>query len=586
MAGEAQARRGRGDRGAGLTVAMRLRTVTVAGFNGSKASFRVRPLAIEELHPVLLTARQEGWIGNAEIIDLVLRAGLDHDSLAFERADDDIFLRRNVAKEIWLLTLRSISSQARRIAAIAGVAVKIWPMRRYTFADLATPSMLFLIADDASRYDVEAIAKLYLDKSVESTSIDRETLFHEHFEWLLATLLKTYGAGDVFDRLPSSFLPTAAHRFYAAMKLTATLDWWQYRLAIDSFNFAVRALAWRSNQLGGVAVEQEDVKLDAGLAMFLDLVGPERSVPIQLVGQLFVDAVGDRLDAFAPSHRKLLRAEAREADQRIRDAWRVAPAASEEERKHVAAEEIFGFELAIRRSQKLLDEVCFVYAEQFSEFAKERLQDSVARAVAAIRAIPTDTYVLVEGPSDVTYLEKTLEQGNAQSGRIRCIDCGGDSKVLARARSLLQEQPGASIITVFDSDAADLHREAELLFRERSLCRSFCYAAGAVEEQIPPELHLLAVRTEYGLDVSDAIDHGKPLLPQIKKHLWQSKKVAFDKVPHANAVAKHMTAEAPRSETLSEIASTAVDFARQKQKTRAASAPALDRLLEQARLTT
>lgn len=564
------------------------RRVHVKGFAGKTRPFSIRSLTFAELNAALVAARQGGWIGNRDVLDIVVRAGLDGDRRQLQRADADVFVYRNLAREIWFATLQRVAEDARTLSRSAGVDIKIRRPRRYDFADLATPAMLFLIANEAETRDVAKIAKAYLAHAVEVTvrgqrlkGRKRDAMVQKHLDWLISTLFKTYGAGTVFDRLPTSYLPTPAHRFYAVMELTATLDWWQYRLAIDSFNYAVRALTWRANQAGGVDVPLDDVRLDVGVAMFLESVGPERHIPLPVVPQLFADSLENRISRFSPTHRNLLRLEAQEAIRRIREAWDRDPDMDEEQKKELAGGSIIEFANVVSRYPKLIERACFVYSKQFSTFAQERMTRTVTKVLEAAKLRPAAVYVLVEGPSDTIYVRAAIRAAEGDAQQIRVTACGGGSQVLARARSVAQDQRGASLVTVFDADAAKFHREAETLFKDRPLSRSFLFARGEVEDQFPPSAHVTVLQGRTGAVAKvEDFDPARPIVPQLKKWLWENEKTEFDKVAHAEELVAVLTDVAAYPEPIRHIAEAAIKFAAAARRHQSPPIQVLDRLMK------
>jgi hypothetical protein len=182
------------------------------------------------------------------------------------------------------------------------------------------------------------------------------------------------------------------------------------------------------------------------------------------------------------------------------------------------------------------------------------------------------------------YLQHLIKERNDRGYRIQITSCGGSQQVLARARALVDDQPGASIVTVFDADAAKLHREAQTLFRKHEFCRSFSYETGEIEDQVPIALHVAVLQACHGLlgtSISD-FDLRKQIVPQIKRILWESKMTEFDKLSHANNIVANLNAGDHDLDTLMTIAQTTSDFAASARRRRLGRMPALDRLIREA----
>lgn len=349
-------------------------TVLARGFAASHRTVRVRALNDEEIQELLLLARNTEWWGNRLLIDFVLTAGLNGDEAARTQISSDWVLGLNLAREIWIVTLRAIARRARALGGIAGIARRIPFIRRYRFRDLITPGMLLMIEERTTEIDVVGFTKDMLNAAVADIIVRgrklprarRRKMINESFDSLVPTILETWGIDkSLFETLPQEVLPTPSHRFFAALQLAETLDWQQYHRLLNYYHAAVEDLLFRSRQLGGSDAIRAETHLATVMPRFPEVIMPMRNVPFEVCAQLFIDAEEDRLKGFAPKSRVLLRNKAKQVLRRIIDSVPNLASAPEEVRKEAVGREMIWFLNEVGRNPRFVERACYIYFDQF-----------------------------------------------------------------------------------------------------------------------------------------------------------------------------------------------------------------------------
>lgn len=527
----------------------RWRRVTIHDFGGMERRLEIRALRFEELHTLLQTARDSEWYGNADLIARVIDAGVKGGKTA---VGDGAFTATLAAREVWIVTLREIVSRARAIARAAGQLPTRLRIRRYRFEDLATPGMLLHLADACEDMNVDGFLFDIVDSSVVDVRIGDRTLdtaerakkLEQWREAVARAILTTHGVdGDLSEKLPTTVFPTFAHRFVAANQLFMTLDWVQFRHAINAFNSAVDAATHCSHQLGGLDASPEK-RLVTGVPLFFETVMPTRNLPFMVAPQLWADATNTSLSAFPKRDRAILRSAAKSAfgvaSARIRE-YPSTNEVPEKDRGDILFEMMQTFIAAVSRHPLLVRRICTAYVDQFRADTNRRLRSHIDETMRDMRLLDKpDAYFLVEGPSDKIYLLRCLELYGAGDVFIAVEKQEGTSSMERRVRDLKREG-AASIFTLLDADAPTFHDDLKRLLVGVTHSEAFILSRGMIEDQFLPETHAAALNAAYlhGDSVLPSdISAGVDAVTALKRAAWEKKRVSFDKVAHARAVAE------------------------------------------------
>lgn len=192
-----------------------------------------------------------------------------------------------------------------------------------------------------------------------------------------------------------------------------------------------------------------------------------------------------------------------------------------------------------------------------------------------------DAHVLVEGPSDEIYLTRCFDLIDSRDVFVKVEKQEGASSMERRVRDLKKDGV-VSIITIVDADAPKVHEDLKRLLAGAPHAQAWILPRGAIEDQFSPELHATALNT--------ACPHGDAVLPSdlsadgdvvasLKRVVWEKKRVSYDKVAHAKAVAALLnTTEDIPAELRSIIDSAVAHAARSRRESpRTASYLSLDR---------
>jgi hypothetical protein len=526
---------------------VRWHSLIVESDGGDTRELKIRPLTFDDIHALLVVARESGWYGNGDLVRRVVEAGVEGGAAA---VGDIAFTIDSIAREVWTLTLRDIVARARVISRGAGVSLKLPRIRKYSYDELATPGMLLHLADKCENFDVSQYTREMVEMCVVKITVhgrvvtdeERADWIEKTFEWLAETVLNTHGMeGKLIRRLPDALLPTLAHRFFAATQLFMTLDWVQYRAAVYAFNHAVESAARRSHQLGGIDAQKAS-PLVTGLPLFFETVVPTATLPVEIAAQLMYDAGETPLKEFTPHERSRVKQAAREALLSVRDRVRAMPGGkvSDSDRDEIATAVLTAFVRDVSRFPRLVRRACLIYVDSFRKHSNRALRRELDGALLDfVRFVQPDTYLLVEGPSDETYFEWAIALIGGHGPYVKVEAREGSSSISRRARDLIRD--GArSIATVVDRDAPKDYEELKRLFAKLSTSEAFILGHGVVEDQFSTEVHAAALNLAYpeGDAVLPEDLDGRDIVAVLKRVAWKKKLASFDKVRHARTIVR------------------------------------------------
>jgi hypothetical protein len=553
------------------------RAVTIRDFGDKERRLEIRALQFEALHTLLQTARDSEWYGNADLIARVIDAGVKGGN---DAVGAGAFTATLAAREVWILTLREIVSRARAIARAAGQTPPRLRIRRYRFEDLATPGMLLHLADACEDMNVDGFLHDMVDSCVADVGIGDRTLdtaeraqkLEQWREPIARAILTTHGVdGDLSEKLPATIFPTFAHRFVAANQLFMTLDWVQFRQALYEFNSAVDAATHCSHQIGGLDASPQK-RLVTGVPLFFETVMPTKNLPFMVAPQLWADTTNTALLDFPKRDRAILKSAAKRALAVASARFREYPSANdipEDDRGEILFAMMQTFIAAVSRHPRLVRRICEVYVDQFRADTSRRLRGHIDEAMRDMRLLDKpDAYFLVEGPSDEIYLSRCLELHGTGEVFVAIEKQEGTSSMERRVRDL-RKDGAASIFTLVDADAPTFHEDLKRLLAGVAHSEAFMLSRGMIEDQFSPEAHAAALNAAY--------PHGDSVLPgdlavgadavtTLKRAAWEKKRVSFDKVAHARAVAGLLTEPAHIPPQILAIIQTAIAHSEQSRR--------------------
>lgn len=138
---------------------------------GGVGRAEIRALSLGEIEDLIRQARETGWYGNVDLIDMVLGFGVVGGVAAESRLAHEVFPKGSVAREIWVLTLRECRAMVAKLNAVSGICVALPRVRRYRYADLATPGLLAWIRKDSDLVDAEGYLEDLLDHCIQAVEI-------------------------------------------------------------------------------------------------------------------------------------------------------------------------------------------------------------------------------------------------------------------------------------------------------------------------------------------------------------------------------------------------------------------------------
>lgn len=135
---------------------------------GGALTQSVRALDIDETVKVISEARLHGWYGNDDLIELVLQYGIASDETSRQEISDAVFLRANLAREIWLETLRRFRREVAGLVRSSRLQLPVPRVYSYDFSELATPGLLGLLFLKMQNFNTDEL----LEHLIEAVVID------------------------------------------------------------------------------------------------------------------------------------------------------------------------------------------------------------------------------------------------------------------------------------------------------------------------------------------------------------------------------------------------------------------------------
>jgi hypothetical protein len=510
--------------------------------------FNAKSLTPDQLNELLLGARRKEWIGNSDLIDFVVKCGLSENDR--REVEEDRILGFNVAREIWLLTLQSIAVHARRLTHLSGLRLSVH-VKRYRYIDLVTPGFINSVLGDMSELNVEGFSPAFLATFIPEVVLQGKRLSRrektrwvkEHFSDLVGEVLTILGIDQgLIAKMPGEVLSTPAQKFYVALRLVATLDWFQYQELVHALNLALKELLYRSNQLGGGEIAREKVQLPTGFPLFPALIGPTEEIPLEVALHLLHDAHEGKLSAFKKREQAIILSCLEASRLKVGQALKEGRLSTAEERAD-AWWLLFGQEL--NQHSDLIRKSCFVYMDSYSAYAERHLKEEIERHKKALQylSIP-DCYVLVEGPSDEACFRRFLRLVDTEDLIIKVEACGGKSEVEKRCVELRsKEKHAGAVVPILDEDASQQYENLRRRFSTDRYTVVLKLKSGAIENLFPVEL-LCEVANQIcpggeQLRPSDLVS-GNGLVKSMEKALFQKKRTKLDKCVFAKALAKRV----------------------------------------------
>lgn len=533
----------------------------------------VRPLSFQELAEVVSLARRTGWYGNLELLRLVARTGLTLPQDQVESIlGDDVFVTANVAREVWIATLRQVSRQTAKLARVSSGA-HVPKVRRYTSRDLATPGLLYFIREDLRNIDASAFTRFVVSSHIRDMQLHGRLLtprqrWHQikklGYERTAVFVLESLGIDrGLFTEARLRCL-REAERSYAIFIFSTTLDWCQYRRQIEAYNLALIGLVGNSLLLAGLAEEDVASHLQVGVPLFPSLVSHVEEVPLQVCVALLNDAYAKRLGKIPRRFHPLITA----AFARARNAARAAadPAKDRQARILDAGTALLkSFAIAIAENPQFTQVACLAYHDEYCAHLTGILEAEARqyRAQMGLANVP-DCYALVEGPSEVEYVERAIELLGGADLRIRVEDCGGKAGVVLRFRHILERHSYiGAIAALLDADAEKEYRDLERIASRSKLLAVHRIEKGTIEDCFPHALQARVLNRLYpGLRVrAGDLRSSAQRANVLKRVLWERGQVPLEKVALARATRPHLRVTEQVPEEIRSFAQRAIDLA-------------------------
>jgi len=548
----------------------RTRVVEVSCLGGTER-LEVCALATSEIEDVVQQARETGWYGNVDLIDMVLDSGVVGGLAPQSRLAREVFPRGSAAREIWILTLREFRAMVAKLNAVSGIDVALPRVRRYRFADLATPGLLAWIRKDADLVDVEGYLEDSLDHCVQAAKIDGRLLegaelrsfVIDHLDVVVPQML-LYAQGfdrNALRRFPLRLVEGPALRVWVADTLANTLDWAQYRNLLFAYNRAIDELLFHSRALGGVPTPRAETHIDTGAPGFLDLVAPVTHLPLHVCEAAMKEAGGLSRTPQSRGYRRRLRSLYEKVLREHASRVLTIPEGDREAEIEFVARLVNQFAREVNNEPDLVEKLCHVFPEAFFMDIRDQLYKTGKRVLEQADATPTDATVLVEGRSDAVLFQKALDLTEDQSQMIIRIEgCEGKADVARRFRLYGSHTGFGAVVAVVDADAEKEYEEMQRLARQLRYAQAFKFESGTVEDRLPSHLHVQALKDCYGIDdlpPEKLKDEGAPIAERLSRFVWLEAQATFDKVQHA----KHLAALLERAEDIPRSLSVPVQTA-------------------------
>lgn len=515
-------------------------------------SLEVRPLSYEELGEIAVLARETGWYGNSDLLSAVLKYGVDGDEQIIAIVEGDIFMMANVAREIWLITLKAFRQDILKLVSLVESSRSVPRVRRYLYSDLATPALLAFVWQDMQEIeDLGSIVDFFLESHIADIRFGdepvgpegREAFLKKHEERVVPWVLELLGFDkNVMNRRPLSLFTELPERLFVVMKLVTTLDWMQFGRLLRSYNEVLDELVYLSRRLGGSDISRERSKLMTGMVNYLNLIAPPESVPQNVLLAVADDIAGRKRGKAgkAPLSAHDLRlvsgfmSQARQSHHST-----ISEVRSQDDMGHAMILVLNDLGKMIDRDKRLVARLCHVYRGAYLVHLKEIQKRALRRfKLEAQNSILPQGFLLVEGPSDKIYFEGCL-RSLMRDVALRVEDCGGKSGVVTRFREMTRRHYLGSIFAVLDGDAEQELKDLDRIGKNLRYAGVVKFDHGEIEDQIPVAVHVEALNSAFpeGMEIrSEDIKPGGSMARSLARELWNKRGVQLDKVAHAKAV--------------------------------------------------
>ncbi len=499
----------------------------------------------------MLLARRTGWYGNFGLIDFVIKAGLSFDEDDIKIAKHDVHFECNIARQIWIITLRSLFERVRELLPLSKAVKKIEPIREYKYTDLVTPGLIYLLKEDMDRVDVEGYVKAILKHSIVKmerfgrilSEAEKNAFLDENLEKALEWVI---GAHKIekggFHKLPDSLFRSPEEKYYVLEKLAATLDWSQYYRLVVVYNSILTELIHNSNQLGGLDCTLKDTHLITAVPSVFDIVRPLRSIPFEVCFALMTASKDDKLNDFTPNEGKAIREFFAAAKK---DTTITFQEGKLKDNKEVVLALMNRFAQQLNGNMKIVTKACFIFWDEFVSSAIRELEKKAKKAAEVDRILTVpDCYVLVEGPSDEIVFSHFLTLLKESPLIVYVQNCEGKQGIKRRFKDILEKESYiGSIVTILDSDGSKEHEDLKRISKGNAFIKHHIFTKGAVEDLFSCRLHAKIINRLFpsGEPVLQSdLRSSAPIEKAIRRTMWIKKKVTFDKKMHAQAIVKEL----------------------------------------------
>ncbi|MEX1000115.1 MAG: hypothetical protein WD000_09220 [Thermodesulfobacteriota bacterium] len=464
---------------------------------------KIQPLKVEDLTELVSLAMETGFWGNRELIEYVVTKGCVNEYEAEQIvANLTIFTINDIAREIWIITLKNIANIANKLFRIIGNSSQKLRIKRYKYTDLATPGLLHFISGYLANIDSDHYAKAFIQTLIVQAKTKGKTLskkksnkfLNDNFDIATLGYIRTVGISDNYiNELPSEVFVNNKEKLYSIMALAETLDWKQYLSVLNHYNSAVSILTNRSQRMGGMQIQKDKAITFTGLAFFINLVG-ESSIKKEILFAFIKDVFGYKKKVLSRHYTRLVK---EYQDENLKEIYQ----------EH--GKDIEEFELAyqifirmakkINESEHLVNTINFhywdLYKEVFNTDKNEQLK-KISEQVDML-LIP-DCLVLVEGESDRICYSKFIELCNDKDLRVNVIDCQNKNGVYQKYRqNITDDKYIGSIVTILDSDANKEHEDIKRINKGNVITSHHIYDTGTLEDLFTKEMIVSTLNILY-----------------------------------------------------------------------------------------
>jgi len=223
------------------------------------------------------------------------------------------------------------------------------------------------------------------------------------------------------------------------------------------------------------------------------------------------------------------------------------------------------FSKRLRGDDKLIQRLCVAYWDDFTGDMNRMVADGLLRNVRETEEFirSASAQVLVEGEADEIVVNGCLAVQKPLA-RVRVVQCGSKEKLRDRYRQIVQQDAFAgAVITMLDADARREHDEVNRIDAGKAATAHFIHERGALEDQISVDVHLRAL-DQWAKGAAIRPEHlptGKPMDVALKTALWNVRRVEFQKVAHAKAVAAEIIQSGVIPEKLAPVVARIAELA-------------------------